>query len=53
MTSTQPTFDQHSVSDVEAKLDEDDAAALSDSIRLSHEQVFENIRAQFHGKMTP
>ena len=36
--------------DVECKLDEADAAAKSDSVRLSHEEVFGNVRAHIRGK---
>lgn len=34
----------------DAKLDEADAAAKSDPVRLSHEEVFGNVRAQFRGR---
>lgn len=34
----------------DAKLDEADAAAKSDPVRLSYEEVFGNVRAQFRGR---
>ena len=34
----------------DAKLDEADAAAKSDPVRLGHEEVFGNVRAQFRGR---
>ena len=34
----------------DAKLDEADAAAKSDPVRLSHEEVFGNVGAQFRGR---
>ena len=46
------SIDQYTalIDGADAKLDEADAAAKSDPVRLSHEEVFGNVRAQFRGR---